>query len=123
MKLNNVKRTTKGKTVLDALKKTDACTDALEWIEETVKKRPKITAQGLWDACPYYYWMSWLAWTIEGLDQPGDDEGGLTIMGEIDNFASDIYNEYLDKKGFNLTNATTAATNAVHKAYESPWLR
>ena len=129
MKLNEVGRRTQGKAVLAALHRAGACLSALDWTRDHIQQHPKTTAQGLWNACPKYPWMSWLAWAIECQDQDVI-EASYDILNEMDGLGEKAYSRECNKLPGNRYNHTAnefaqvkaAAAKAVRDAYKSPWL-
>lgn len=105
--LHQIRRTTPGRLVLEALRQHGACPFALRWIEKHLAAHPRCTAQGLWSACPVGDWFCWLTACIGDSNVMDDlwdlDAGACVAAGTGDE--NDL-----------------RSARAIRAAYESPWL-
>ena len=114
MELEDVRRSTPARKTIDALEDADACETAINWAKELVKRKPRLTAQGLWNACPWGEWLEWLvSMTIEANDV--EDAAAWDDIASID---ADICPYSWPRH----PELGLKAARVIRRVYESPWL-
>jgi hypothetical protein len=117
MRLSEVTRRTSGKAVLEALYDTDACAKALIWCREEVDTHPRITAQGLWHACPY---GEWLVWLVERIWSEVPEQNLRAYWSEMTKLDEEI--APFSTRSARACRQAEESARAIRAAFESIWL-
>ena len=114
MKLEDVRRSTPASKTIDALVDALACEEAISWAKDLVKHNPRLTAQGLWNACPWGEWLEWLV----GMTIATNDVEDTATWDDIAGIDADICPyAYPSRPELGLK-----AARVIRRVYESPWL-